>query len=191
MKSAALPPIGLQTNVRPLLTPNAPPQEELSREWQRYFTRVSMINMDVTDIPNYLQQFRTVERFDDKGHYTKHSFQECHQGRSRRYVKHLLIINQHKDSYYVVDEALHSEHDMLAEYCLCFRCSCAVYNPLKYMWCASCCGCVIAGPGLTRDKYLQWARQLQRGEMTRPWCAMTVIEWALLVLIALWLLYKR
>ncbi len=87
-----------------------------------------------------------------------------HSISQHRYGDNNLTERHESDIYaielYVVQQHISSELDKIKKYCSCITCASSTYNPLKYMWCSMCTGCLRAGPEHAKKEYIDRAYRL-------------------------------
>ncbi len=100
------------------------------------------------------------EIYDKDKKYHKNKYLAIYNGTPQYYVDYIYCIDSESEKkYYVISKRVPTDIDDLKKYCPCVRCSTRKINPLKYVWCSFCTGCIEAGPWHANPKYIEEARQ--------------------------------
>jgi hypothetical protein len=126
-----------------------------------------MERADTTTVKELFSSYPHWELFDAEQTYSKRPYRAAYQGHFGWYHNGLCIIKSSEgEQYYVFARALPSPLDSLIPFCPCFTCRASRLNPLKYVWCPQCTGCLKAGEGFAKDEYRVYALQIQQLERT-------------------------
>lgn len=119
-------------------------------------------------IDNYFIEYDHYELYDENKSYSKRVYQAAYKGVLREYQNYLYILESEYENkeYYVVAKKLYNSLELLEKYCSCLKCSASYLNPLKYIWCPHCTGCIKAGKGFTKDEYIKQAQDKKNEEST-------------------------
>lgn len=115
-----------------------------------------------TTVEQLLTGYPHWEAFEAENTYSKRPYRAAYQGHFGWYHNGLCIIkNGEEEQYYVFARARPSPLDKLIPFCPCFTCRASRLNPLKYLWCPQCTGCLKAGEGFARESYRIEAERVQ------------------------------
>lgn len=150
---------------------NAPPTpapmkiQNTNHEYESRFKGMVLYEHDDDefDPEKVFHEFHHWERYSPDKSYSKRPYMAPHFKQGIRYfVDIIFIVN--KDGYeerYVAAKMLKNEYDDLKKYCICFSCRRSFFNPLKYLRCNFCNGCVNAGYGYANTEYLNHAKKIK------------------------------
>jgi hypothetical protein len=128
------------------------------------FAGISYIQKDINmTCEDYLSEYDYWEIYSENKSYSKRPYQGSYKGIIRQYQNYLCILTDSNDNedYYVIAKRIRGELEYLELYCPCLNCSSFRFNPLKYIWCSYCVGCIKAGPGFAKKEYIDLAKNLQ------------------------------
>lgn len=109
-----------------------------------------------TEIVDYFSDYDHYEPFIREKTYSMRSYYAGYKGKIREYVNYaFILLDQYSEplEYYVVAKRIQTEIDKLAKYCPCMSCTSFNFNPLKYLRCRHCHGCLKLG-SITANKDL-------------------------------------
>jgi len=115
-----------------------------------------------SSIDDIFYQYDFWEEFDPTKNYEKTVHSRKFKNRIRSYVNVLCsveFIETNEQKYYVVSERYKSPNEKLIPFCPCLKCSCSIINPIKYVFCECCVGCLKSGEYFTDKKYLLQAKE--------------------------------
>lgn len=100
-------------------------------------------DLNTFDPKGYFENYDFWEEYDVSKQYSKEEFS---QG-GKNYINVLYQIHSRKNNdvkKYVVAEEQYDEEELraLAKYCPCYVCQMWFFNPVKYLSCRCCCGCI-------------------------------------------------
>lgn len=121
-----------------------------------------------SSVDDYLVEYDHWTKYDENQTYSKRKYQAAYTGRIRDYHNCLCVAQtQNGEELYVVAKRVRTELEELEPYCPCTTCSAWIINPLKYLWCPVCTGCLKAGNGYARKEHVQLARVIASGQTIR------------------------
>lgn len=152
------------------ITPGPRPISTIKNDALERFAGLIFVTVaDDKDINDYLSDYDNVEPYSESQTYSKRIYQAAYKGKMRDYQNYLCIVklggneNENFDNlgekYFVVAKNVRNELEKLEEFCECATCSASFINPLKYMWCPTCTGCIKAGKGFVDKKYIELAEK--------------------------------
>ncbi len=157
---------------KPPPTPGPRPRENIRSDVAERFIGCCMIQKDEhRPIEDYFVDYDHWEVYSESKVYSRREYQASYSGKIKTYVNYLFVLRsefphenadsafQPEEEYYVVSKKVRTELDILEKYCKCFTCSASVLNPLRYIWCPVCTGCIKAGSGMAKKEHIEYARQ--------------------------------
>lgn len=118
-------------------------------------------------LDDYFIEYDYWEEYSDNKKYTSDTYQAAYKGVMRQYQNYLCLVSgDDGDKYYVAAKRIPGELESLEKFCTCFICSCNVFNPLKYLWCPHCTGCIKAGIGCAKKEYIIKAHERKQQSLT-------------------------
>lgn len=159
-----------RTTVPP--TPGPRSKNNIYDDVKTRFAGVICVNKDTitTTLDEYFSDFDYWELYSESKSYSRRSYQAAYKGVMKNYHNYICIIDDcGNEEYYVVAKHIRSELENLEPFCQCNLCSASVINPLKYIWCPHCTGCIKAGPGFANTKFIEQAKALKlASQQKRP-----------------------
>ena len=138
---------------------------------QNQFAGVMFVQKGPSEsIVDFFVDYDFWEPYSNTKSYSKKIYQAAYKGTMRNYKDYLYILTDadadadaedKNEQYYAVAKRIHNELDDLEPYCPCVRCVLFSINPLKYIWCPNCTGCIKSGPGFVKEEYIIKARELK------------------------------
>ena len=123
-------------------------------DYRQLFAGIILLDNEADrSLDDYLSEFDYYEEFDPKKQYSRKSFLASYKRIMREYQHHLLVVNQNR--FYVVAKRMRTDLEKIESLCVCIRCSASAINPLKYLWCPMCTGCLKAAPALLSKNLLK------------------------------------
>lgn len=161
-------PVGVDNAHRIPPTPRAmPPQAMNTEDITARFSTVTWMEQGDATIESLLGGYPHWELLEADQTYSKRPYRAAYQGRFGWYQNGLCIVKSgESEQYYVFARALPSPLDSLIPFCPCITCRASRLNPLKYVWCPRCTGCLKAGEGFASEAYRTEAIRLQ--QLQRP-----------------------
>jgi hypothetical protein len=144
-------------------TPGPRKVEDIQKEAKSRFAGIICISKEPEmTFEDYLSEYDYCEEYSEIKSYSKRPFQRAYRGKLRQYQNYLCVITDEDEieHYFVVVKRLKGELDYLIPYCRCLNCRSWKLNPIKYVWCDYCVGCIKAGPGFANPQYLTIAKNL-------------------------------
>jgi hypothetical protein len=142
-------------------TPGPKKKEDIYSDARERFGGVILIQKESDfSVEDYLCEYDNWEKYSEIKSYSRRPYQGCYKGYNRQYQNCLCIITDENniEEYYVVSKKLRGEYETLEKYCLCLNCTASRMNPLKYIWCPFCTGCIKSGPGFVNPEYISYAK---------------------------------
>jgi hypothetical protein len=138
-------------------------QEDSKERFAGFIYMQKEANMTYND---YLMEYDYWEHYSETKAYSRRPFMQSYKGILRLYQNYLCVFSDDNDieTYYVVSKRLRGELEILENYCRCFNCRSSKINPLKYVWCNYCTGCIKAGPGFAKPEYVEIAKLLKQND---------------------------
>jgi hypothetical protein len=148
------------------LTPRKQTISNLGRDASAIFPAVIWIEIPSDSrVEDYLVEYDHWTTYDENTTYSKRKYQAAYTGRIRDYHNCLCVAQtQNGEELYVVAKRVRTELEELEQYCPCTTCSAWILNPLKYLWCPVCTGCVKSGTGYAREEHVKLARMIASGQ---------------------------
>lgn len=118
--------------------------------------------MPEASLDDIFYQYDFWEEFDPLKNYERKIHCRKFKNRIRNYVNVLCSIEfipEHNIKYYVLSERYRPTNEKLIPFCPCFKCSCSRINPLKYVFCECCVGCLKSGEYFSNKNYLHEAKE--------------------------------
>jgi len=146
-------------------TPGPSPVTSLQRTAQDRFAGLIWLQKEPNrEIADYLSDYDWHEEYSESKVYSKRPYMAAYKGLLREYVYYLCVISStengaNSERHYVVAKKIKSELEALEPFCSCLRCVASNINPLKYVWCPHCTGCIKAGAGFAKAEYIALAKQ--------------------------------
>lgn len=155
-------------------TPGPQKIESIQENIRERFSAIIWIEGDPTkEIKDYLSEYDHWEEYDEGKSYSKRHYEAVYTGIMRSYHNCLCVLKFGDDEqYYVAAKRVRSEIEDLESYCTCTTCTAFILNPLKYIWCPVCTGCLKSGPGFAKKEYIEKAislKQLQNNRQPHKW----------------------
>lgn len=149
-------------------TPGPKSIEDIQNDAKDRFAGIMLITQDQELDPNkYFIEYDHWENYSETKQYSKRPYQQAYKGLIKNYQNLLYIYNNDNESkYYVVAKHIKGELEELEPYCVCVTCSSSIINPLKYIWCPLCTGCIKAGSAAKKE-YINRAKQLKEADEQR------------------------
>lgn len=127
------------------------------------FAEVTWMDANTTPVDDLLSVYVHWEPFNAEQTYSKRPYRAAYQGRFGWYHTGLCIVKTgSEEQYYIFARPIKTPLDDLIPFCPCLTCRASRVNPLKYVWCPQCTGCLKAGEGFARDEYRNQALLLQQ-----------------------------
>lgn len=143
----------------------APRSTEYIQEDIRYrFAGVLMLHKEADrPIDEYFLEYDHWEPYAENKAYSKRRYHASYKGLMKEYVNYLCVLNDGEgtEEFFVVAKRIRTELEELEPYCPCDKCTAALLNPFKYIWCVHCTKCIKAGSGFASPEYIERARALK------------------------------
>lgn len=111
-------------------------------------------------LTEHFKQYDHYEVFNREKYYDNKKFLAVHNSLLKFYQNYFFILaKDNQEEYYVVWIDVPNDLEKLEPYCNCIGCRSSFFNPLKYIWCPYCNGCIKAGKGFAKEKYIQLAER--------------------------------
>ena len=149
----------------PPQTPGPKKIDDIQSNAKSRFAGIIYVQKEANYSPeDYLSEYDHWELYSETKSYSKRPFQGSYKGGIRQYQNYLLIFNDENDNetYYVIFKRIRGELENLIPYCPCINCQASCLNPIKYIWCDYCTGCIKSGPGFAKKEYINIANQLMK-----------------------------
>jgi len=138
-------------------TPSAKTIENINNEAFERFGGIIWITIENDCIEDYLSVYDYWEPYNENISYSRRIYQAAYKGKIKDYQQNLCIVNSNtkeNEKYYVIARRILNELDKLEEYCECIICNSYFFNPLKYIWCPNCVGCISSGKGFAKEELI-------------------------------------
>jgi len=133
------------------------------------FARYCFQKIDIFDEKLIFGVYDHYELYDKNKKYNKDKYLAIYTGTPFYYLDFIYCIviadNNDKKLYYVVSKRVPSDIQDLKKYCPCVKCSTRKLNPLKYIWCKFCTGCLKSGEWHAHPKYIEEAKQRKANDL--------------------------
>lgn len=115
-------------------------------------------NLTLEDI---FYQYDFWEEYDPIKNYEKTIYSRKFKNKIRNYINVLCLVTfqNNEQKYFILSERYKSPNEKLIPYCPCFKCSCSKLNPLKYVFCECCVGCIKSGEFFSNKDYISIAKK--------------------------------
>lgn len=128
---------------------------------ERFAGMVWIKKNETSELGDYFVEYDHWEEYCENKSYTSDKYHAAYKGTMKEYQNYLCLLTGggDDDKYYVAAKRIPGELETLEKYCPCFTCSSNVLNPLKYVWCPHCTGCIKAGVGCAKKEYIIQAHE--------------------------------
>lgn len=69
-----------------------------------------------------------------------------------------LELEDSTQKYYILSERYVNENSHLVKFCPCIKCNLSFINPVKYLWCECCTGCIKSGQNFASKEIVEKAK---------------------------------
>lgn len=145
------------------VTPGPRTIHDLHTEAKQRFIGIIFMEKDPNrSTEDYFYEYDFWEKYSETNHYNKKPYSAIYKGSNRKYVNYLCILGTDTgEEYYVASKRIPTELESLEKYCRCSKCQSSFFNPMKYIWCKCCTGCIQAGEGFADKQIVEKARKLK------------------------------
>lgn len=144
------------------------------------------------DLATIFQQYDHWEEYNHEKTYPRKFYERRHKNKIRTYINILCCLERDNGSqkHYILSERYRSENHHLIPYCSCSRCNASFLNPIKYLWCECCTGCIKSGDQFTNPILLEKAKEYHKKGRKPFFNGQKIIEAATVVTSVVCLLYS-
>lgn len=132
------------------------------------FSRYCFQKIDIFDEKLIFGVYDHYEAYNKQKKYNKDKYLAIYTGTPFYYLDFIYCIvieGNNEKLYYVVAKRVPSDIQNLKKYCSCVRCSTIKLNPLKYIWCKFCTGCLKSGEWHAHPKYVEEAKKRKANDL--------------------------